>query len=128
MDKWIPISERLPEEDGLYFVYTEEQPFVCPFEDGVFFIDDVLAWMHLPRTIQRNERMKKGVTVGEILDLIDCNRDSEEYVRIKDCNGQIESRVMIKSDMWDSIEDRFVNSMGAEEDEVTLWLEDKEKE
>lgn len=72
--------------------------------------------------------MKKGITVGEILDLIDCNRDSEEYVRIKDCNGEIESRVMVKSDMWDSIEDRLVNSMGAEEDEIILWLEDKEKE
>lgn len=46
--KWIPTSERLPEDDGLYLVYTEEQPFVCPFENGEFFIDEVVAWMPLP--------------------------------------------------------------------------------
>ena len=46
--RWIPVSERLPEEDELYLVYTEEQPFVCEFENGEFFIDDVLAWMPLP--------------------------------------------------------------------------------
>jgi hypothetical protein len=45
---WIPVNERLPEEDGLYLVYTEEQPFVCSFEDGEFFIEEVLAWMPLP--------------------------------------------------------------------------------
>lgn len=44
---WIPVTEKLPEEDGLYLVYTEEQPFVCPFENGDFFIDNVLAWMPL---------------------------------------------------------------------------------
>jgi len=47
--RWIPVSERLPEDDGLYLVYTEEQPFVCPFEDGEFFIDEVIAWMPLPQ-------------------------------------------------------------------------------
>jgi len=48
--KWIPVSERLPKEDGLYLVYTEEQPFVCPFKDSEFFIDEVLAWMPLPES------------------------------------------------------------------------------
>ena len=47
---WIPVSERLPKEDGLYLVYTEEQPFVCPFKDSEFFIDEVLAWMPLPES------------------------------------------------------------------------------
>lgn len=51
--KWVPISERLPEEDGLYLVYTEEQPFVCPFEDNGFFIDDVLAWMPLQEPYEK---------------------------------------------------------------------------
>lgn len=46
--KWIPVSERLPEGNLLYLVYTEEQPFVCQFENGEFFIDNVLAWMPLP--------------------------------------------------------------------------------
>ena len=50
--EWIPISERLPEEDGLYLVYTEEQPFVCLFKDGEFFIDEVLEWMPLPKSLK----------------------------------------------------------------------------
>ncbi len=54
--KWIPVSERLPEEDGLYLVYAEEQPFVCRFEDNGFFIDDVLAWMPLPKPYKPQER------------------------------------------------------------------------
>jgi hypothetical protein len=57
--KWIPVSEGLPEDDGLYLVYTEEQPFVCPFEDGEFFIDEVLAWMPLPSPYQPQERSEE---------------------------------------------------------------------
>ena len=53
--RWIPVSERLPKDDGLYLVYTEEQPFVCPFEDGEFFIDEVLAWMPLPKPYEPQE-------------------------------------------------------------------------
>ena len=52
--QWIPVSE-MPKEDGLYLVYTEEQPFVCPFEDGEFFIDDVIAWMPLPKPYKPQE-------------------------------------------------------------------------
>jgi len=58
-NKWIPVSERLPEEYGLYLVYAEEQPFVCPFKDGEFFIDEVLAWMPLPEPYEPQERSDK---------------------------------------------------------------------
>ena len=53
---WIPVIERLPEENGLYLVYTEEQSFVCSFVDGEFFIDEVLAWMPLPKPYESQER------------------------------------------------------------------------
>ena len=52
---WIPVSERLPEDDGLYLVYTEEQPFVCSFKYRTFFIDEVLAWMPLPKPYKPQE-------------------------------------------------------------------------
>ena len=52
--KWIPVNE-MPKEDGLYLVYTEEQPFVCPFEDGKFFIDEVIAWMPVPKPYEPQE-------------------------------------------------------------------------
>ena len=72
--------------------------------------------------------MTKTVTVGDILNLIDNNRDSEEYVGIMNNNGVIECRAMICSDIWDSIENRLVNSMGAENSEIVIWLEDETNE
>ena len=57
--KWIPVSEGLPKDDGLYLIYTEEQPFVCPFENNEFFIDDVLAWMQLPKPYEPQESEDK---------------------------------------------------------------------
>ena len=55
--EWIPVSERLPKNNGLYLVYTEEQLFVCSFENGEFFIDDVLAWMPLPKPYEPQENV-----------------------------------------------------------------------
>lgn len=57
MDKWIPCSERLPEEDGFYLVTITdgEQIAVCkmPFVEsewkGNWFDDEVIAWMSLPK-------------------------------------------------------------------------------
>lgn len=46
---WIPVSERLPEEEGLYLVYTKEQPYVCLFDGREWYIDEVIAWMPLPK-------------------------------------------------------------------------------
>ncbi len=60
MSKWIPVSERLPEEEGLYFVTylvkstNERLAGVCGFYDGRFFelLDGtvpVIAWMPPPK-------------------------------------------------------------------------------
>lgn len=69
--------------------------------------------------------MTKTITVGDILNLIDSNRDSEEYVGIMNHNGNIECRAMVCSDIWDGIENRLINSMGAERSEIVIWLEDE---
>lgn len=56
-DGWIPVEERLPEEDGFYvatmsgMLVNQEEPFVglAEFEDGEWVDgDDVIAWRHLP--------------------------------------------------------------------------------
>ena len=67
--------------------------------------------------------MKDGVTFGQILDLIDSNRDSEEEIDLMDCNGKVQMRGMVCSEVWESIEDRTVNSMQAVDDRLQIWLD-----
>jgi hypothetical protein len=56
--RWIPTSERLPEEDGEYFatVYDTDENYkymdIAELEDGIWQYKDyikVLAWMPLPQ-------------------------------------------------------------------------------
>jgi hypothetical protein len=55
--RWIPTSERLPEEDGEYYatVYDTDENYkymdIAELEDGIWQYKDyvkVLAWMPLP--------------------------------------------------------------------------------
>ena len=60
-DGWIPVEERLPEEDGFYLctmdgkIVGEEEPFtgLSEFENGLWIDDDIdyrciIAWRPLP--------------------------------------------------------------------------------
>lgn len=65
------------------------------------------------------------VTLGELLDLIDNQRESEEIVNIMDsCSGQVEIKAMVKSKLWSALESMPVNSIQASGDELNVWLED----
>ena len=66
----------------------------------------------------------KDVTLGQILDLIDNNRESEEMVEIMDHNGQVQCRAMVCSVIWQGIENKTVNSMGADGNCLQIWLND----
>ena len=68
------------------------------------------------------------ITLGEILDLIDANRESEEKVCVVNANGQNEMCGMVCSDLWMPHEKRIVNSIEADADNLLVWLEDQEKE
>ena len=69
--------------------------------------------------------MKKTVTLGQFLDLIDSNRFSEEHVNIMNGNGEVLVRGMVCYDAWE--EDRLINSISINEDcEYEVWLEPKE--
>lgn len=68
--------------------------------------------------------MRKMTTLGEVLDLLDANRESEEMVEIMDHNGQVQCRAMVCSVVWNGIEDRTVNSMQAVDDRLQIWLND----
>ena len=64
------------------------------------------------------------VTLGQILDLLDKNRDSEEMVEIMNCTGQVQCRAMVCSVTWQGIEDKTVNSMQANRNYLQIWLND----
>lgn len=65
-----------------------------------------------------------GITLGQILDLIDNNRESEEMVEIMDHNGNVQCSAMVCSVIWQGIEDKTVNSMQASENCLQIWLND----
>ena len=65
-----------------------------------------------------------GITLGQILDLIDNNRESEENVEIMDHNGEVQCRAMVCSVVWQGIEDKTVNSMQAGGNCLQIWLDD----
>lgn len=69
-NEWVPVSERLPEKDGLYLVsrYFNKEVFlnICKFksiENNFYFLsgfdpvtDGVLAWMELPKPYEKQTR------------------------------------------------------------------------
>lgn len=64
------------------------------------------------------------VTVGQLLDLLDNSRESEEFVHIM-CDGKAQCKAMVCSEIWDGLEDRTVNCIQAEDDVLKIWLDDK---
>lgn len=65
------------------------------------------------------------VRVGQLLDLIDSNRESREFVHIMGNNGEVECKAMVGSEIWDALEDRTVNSIRVEGNALEIWLDDK---
>lgn len=66
------------------------------------------------------------MTVKELADVIDLNRESEEKIRFMDHNGQAEAEIMICSKLLDGVEDRVINSLQAvDEGIIAVWLEDE---
>ena len=69
--------------------------------------------------------MKKTVTLGQFLDLIDSNRASGEYINIMNGNLEVLVRGMVSYDAWE--ENRLINSIGiTDEGEYMVWLEPRE--
>lgn len=65
------------------------------------------------------------VTVGQLLDLIDNSRESDEIVCVMGNNGKVQCRAMVCSEIWSGLEDRTVKSIQAEGDALKIWLGDK---
>lgn len=46
-ERWIPVTERLPEAEGEYLVWAHNNYFVYYFRNG-FKVDEVTHWRELP--------------------------------------------------------------------------------
>ena len=48
--RWIPVSERLPEKDGYYLTTTMYKQVYCDHWNGIYWdrTETVIAWMPLP--------------------------------------------------------------------------------
>ena len=68
------------------------------------------------------------IKLGELLDLIDVNRSGQEAVLICDNGNDVRSRVFTDALMLEQIEDVEVNSIGADGDEIVIWLENRSVE
>lgn len=68
---------------------------------------------------------RKPVTLGQFLDLIDANRESEEHINIMlGSNCEVLVRGMVCYDAWE--EDREINSISINGDcEYQVWLEER---
>lgn len=55
--KWIPVSERLPEDTGYYLTTTKYGEVYCDYWTGISFdrSETVIAWMPLPAPYEPQE-------------------------------------------------------------------------
>lgn len=68
----------------------------------------------------------KVIKVKDFIDLLDNDRESEEYVEILDGNGKVAVKAMVCSEVWNSLAERTVNSIQAADSTIQIWLDDEE--
>lgn len=66
------------------------------------------------------------VTFGQILDLMDDNRESDTIVKLMDKDGNAEAYAKVCSIVWNGLENRIVNSLNVNCDDIEIWLESED--
>ena len=66
---------------------------------------------------------KKIITLGDVLDLLDEDRESDEEIIVHDKDDNEVSGPMC-SELWKPHEDRRVDAIGAKINSLEIWLED----
>ena len=56
--KWIPVSDHLPEYAKFYLTSTEDDSVYCDFYDGYRFLrtEKIIAWMKMPEPYTEEEQ------------------------------------------------------------------------
>lgn len=62
-------------------------------------------------------------TLGELLDLIDMDRDGDEIVAIMD-GSKVTMRGLTRSALWGPNEERIVDEIRARDDVLRVWLKE----
>lgn len=70
---------------------------------------------------------RKTITFGDVLDLIDSNRESDEEVILHHGSDETALHGPMCSMLWEPLEARAVNSIGISDDPCfEVWLEDED--
>ena len=67
---------------------------------------------------------KRKITFGELLDLIDNEREGDDAIELMGHNGEVDIAGRVSSAYFAALEDHVVNGFGAHNNAVQVWLED----
>ena len=67
---------------------------------------------------------KREITFGELLDLIDSEREGDDAIELMGHNGEVDIAGRVSSAYFAVLEDHVVNGFGAHNNAVQIWLED----
>lgn len=58
MDKWISVSDSVPQEKGYYLTTTMHNEVYCDYWEGEYFgrTELVIAWMPLPKPYRKADK------------------------------------------------------------------------
>lgn len=73
---------------------------------------------------KRAGKKYQSITVGQLIDLIDYNRDGQETVMISERDDNWQT-VYTDSVMLDQISDMVIDSIGADGGVIQIWLTDE---
>ena len=67
---------------------------------------------------------ERRITFGELLDLIDSEREGDDAIELMGHNGEVDIAGRVSSAYFAVLEDHVVNGFGAHNNAVQVWLED----
>ena len=67
---------------------------------------------------------KREITFGELLDLIDSEREGDDAIELMGHNGEVDIAGRVSSVYFVALEDHVVNGFGAHNNAVQIWLKD----
>ena len=88
-------------------------------------IEMAVVFMAYPDTHDLDGTQKeRRITFGELLDLIDSERESDDAIELMGHNGEVDITGRVSSAYFAVLEDHVVNGFGAHNNAVQVWLED----